>query len=68
VPYKGPAAQVIHQLTGGLRAAMGYTGNPTIASMQRNCTFLRISQAGVREGHVHDVTITRAAPNYRQDM
>jgi IMP dehydrogenase len=68
VPYKGPAAQVIHQLAGGLRAAMGYTGNPTIAAMQRNCTFLRISQAGVREGHVHDVTITREAPNYRHDM
>jgi IMP dehydrogenase len=68
VPYRGPAAQVIHQLAGGLRAAMGYTGNPTIAAMQQNCTFLRVSQAGVREGHVHDVAITREAPNYRRDV
>ncbi len=67
VPYRGPVSQVIQQLTGGLRAAMGYTGNPTIAAMQENCTFLRVTQAGVREGHVHDVTITREAPNYRRE-
>jgi len=68
VPYKGPARTVIHQLVGGLRAAMGYTGNPTIRDMQRNCRFLRITGAGLRESHVHDVAITREAPNYRPDM
>ncbi len=65
VPHKGPLANVIHQLTGGLRAAMGYTGNATIASMQRNCTFRRTTMAGLRESHVHDVTITREPPNYQ---
>jgi IMP dehydrogenase len=68
VPYRGPVAQVIHQLVGGLRAAMGYTGNGTIAAMQHGCRFLRVTQAGVREGHVHDVAITREAPNYRPDL
>ncbi|HLT02646.1 MAG TPA: IMP dehydrogenase [Geminicoccaceae bacterium] len=68
VPYRGPVAQIIHQLVGGLRAAMGYTGNASIAEMQRNCTFRRVTPAGVREGHVHDVTITREAPNYRRDF
>jgi IMP dehydrogenase len=68
VPYRGPVAQIIHQLTGGLRAAMGYTGNASIAAMQRGCTFLRVTQAGVREGHVHDVAITREAPNYRREL
>ncbi|MCW5729360.1 MAG: IMP dehydrogenase [Alphaproteobacteria bacterium] len=67
VPYKGPAAQVIHQLIGGLRAAMGYTGNRTLDEMRRNCRFVRITNAGLRESHVHDVAITREAPNYRQD-
>jgi IMP dehydrogenase len=65
VPYKGAVGAVIHQLIGGLRAGMGYTGNRTIAEMQRNCTFRRITQAGLRESHVHDVVITREAPNYR---
>jgi len=65
VPYKGPATTVIHQLVGGLRAAMGYTGNATVADMQSNCRFLKISAAGLRESHVHDVSITREAPNYR---
>lgn len=65
VPYKGPVANVIHQLVGGLCAAMGYTGNRTIGDMQRNCTFRRTTAAGVRESHVHDVTITREAPNYQ---
>ncbi len=64
VPYKGPAANVVHQLIGGLSAAMGYTGNATIPDMQRNCVFRRITTAGWRESHVHDVTITREAPNY----
>lgn len=65
VPYKGSAGQVLHQLSGGLRAAMGYTGNASIADMQQNCTFLKITSAGLSESHVHDVTITREAPNYR---
>ncbi len=65
VPYKGPVGNVIHQLVGGLRSAMGYTGNPTITDMQKNCTFRRITTAGLHESHVHDVTITREAPNYR---
>ena len=65
VPYKGPVKDVIQQLVGGLKAAMGYTGNRTIAEMQRNCTFLRITSAGLRESHVHDVAITRESPNYR---
>ncbi|HEX2582269.1 MAG TPA: IMP dehydrogenase [Dongiaceae bacterium] len=65
VPYKGPAGDVLHQLVGGLRAAMGYTGNATITDMQHNCRFLRISAAGLRESHVHDVQITKEAPNYR---
>jgi IMP dehydrogenase len=68
VPYKGPAGTVIHQLVGGLKAAMGYTGNKTIADMQKNCKFLRITNAGLAESHVHDVQITREAPNYRQNM
>ncbi len=68
VPHKGPVANIVHQLIGGLRAAMGYTGNRTIAEMQQNCTFVRITNAGLRESHVHDVAITREAPNYRQDM
>ena len=65
VPYKGPAENVIHQLVGGLKSAMGYTGNKNINKMQKNCVFKRISNAGLKESHVHDVTITREAPNYR---
>ena len=65
VPYKGPSANVIHQLVGGLKSAMGYTGNKNITEMQKNCVFKRISNAGLKESHVHDVTITREAPNYR---
>ncbi|MBM3626814.1 MAG: IMP dehydrogenase [Alphaproteobacteria bacterium] len=68
VPYKGPVGAVVHQLVGGLRAAMGYTGNATIADMQRNCSFVRITSAGLRESHVHDVTITRESPNYRVEL
>lgn len=64
VPYKGPVGGIIHQLVGGLRAAMGYTGNATIADFQKNAEFVRISSASLRESHVHDVTITREAPNY----
>ena len=65
VPYKGSVGTVIHQLVGGLRAAMGYTGNVTLREMQRNCNFIRVTDSGLREGHVHDVTVTREAPNYR---
>jgi IMP dehydrogenase len=65
VPYKGPVAQVIHQLIGGLRSSMGYTGNHTIAEMKTRCEFVRITNAGLRESHVHDITITNEAPNYR---
>jgi IMP dehydrogenase len=64
VPYKGPAREVIHQLVGGIKAAMGYTGSPTIDALRRNSKFIRITGAGLRESHVHDVTITREAPNY----
>jgi len=66
VPFKGPVGGVVHQLVGGLRAAMGYTGNRSIAEMRSNCRFLRVSSAGLRESHVHDVTITREPPNYPQ--
>jgi len=64
VPYKGPARDVIHQLVGGVKAAMGYTGAATIADLQARAKFVRITNAGLRESHVHDVTITREAPNY----
>ena len=64
VPYKGAAATVLHQLTGGLRAAMGYVGARTLAEFQGKAQFVRISGAGMRESHVHDVTITRESPNY----
>jgi IMP dehydrogenase len=64
VPYKGPAKDVIHQLVGGVRAAMGYTGSATIPELQKRATFVRITNAGLQESHVHDVAITREAPNY----
>jgi IMP dehydrogenase len=66
VPYKGDVSAVIHQLVGGLRSAMGYTGNGTIKDMQTKAQFVRITGAGLKESHVHDVTITHEAPNYRQ--
>ncbi len=65
VPYKGPVAGVLHQLVGGLKAAMGYTGNGTIDAMRQNAAFLRITNAGLRESHVHDIVVTREAPNYQ---
>jgi IMP dehydrogenase len=65
VPYKGPVGTVLHQLQGGLRAAMGYTGARTIEEMRRAARFVRITGAGFRESHVHDVQITRESPNYR---
>jgi IMP dehydrogenase len=64
VPYKGPVANVLHQLSGGLRAAMGYVGAHDIAELHEKAEFVRISNAGLRESHVHDVTITRESPNY----
>jgi len=67
VGYKGPVSAVVHQLVGGLRAGMGYTGSATIAELQTNTQFRRITGAGLRESHVHDVAITREAPNYRQE-
>ncbi|MSO70899.1 MAG: IMP dehydrogenase [Alphaproteobacteria bacterium] len=67
VSYKGPVGPVLHQLIGGLRAAMGYTGNGTIGELQKNAKFVCITNSGLREGHVHDVAIMREAPNYRQN-
>ncbi len=64
VPYKGPVANVLHQLAGGLRAAMGYVGGKDLAEFHAKAEFVRISGAGLRESHVHDVTITRESPNY----
>ncbi|QSA98649.1 IMP dehydrogenase [Methylococcus sp. EFPC2] len=67
VPYKGSLLAIIHQLVGGIRAAMGYTGCGTIDEMRTEARFVRITSAGIRESHVHDVTITKEAPNYRLD-
>jgi IMP dehydrogenase len=67
VPYKGPVGQVVHQLIGGLRAGMGYTGAATIKELQQRAQFVRITNAGLRESHVHDIQITAEAPNYRVD-
>lgn len=67
VPYKGPVSAVIHQLIGGLRSGMGYCGCESIAAMQDRATFVRVSNAGMRESHVHDVQITKEPPNYRID-
>jgi IMP dehydrogenase len=64
VPFKGPAKDVIHQLVGGVKAAMGYTGSRTLPDLVERAEFVRITGAGLRESHVHDVTITREAPNY----
>ena len=64
VPYKGPVREIVHQLVGGVKAAMGYTGSSTIAELQKRAKFVRITNAGLSESHVHDVAITREAPNY----
>jgi IMP dehydrogenase len=64
VPYKGPVREVIHQLVGGVKAAMGYTGSTSIEELQKRAKFVRITNAGLSESHVHDVAITREAPNY----
>jgi IMP dehydrogenase len=66
VPYKGPMAQIIHQLTGGLRASMGYTGCATIDEMRTKCRFVQITHSGVTESHVHDVVVVKEAPNYQR--
>ena len=65
VPYKGPLSGVVHQLTGGLRSSMGYMGCSTIAKFRDEARFVRITGAGVRESHAHDVQITKEAPNYK---
>jgi IMP dehydrogenase len=67
VAHKGSSQAVIHQLMGGLRAGMGYCGSGTIPELQRKAKLIRITPAGVRESHVHDVTITKEAPNYRME-
>jgi len=67
VPYKGPMHHIVHQLVGGLRSSMGYTGNGDLAGMRTNCQFVRLTNAGLRESHVHDVSIARDAPNYHAD-
>ena len=64
VPYRGPVAPILYQLAGGLRSAMGYVGASTIPEYQKKATFVRITNAGLRESHVHDVAITRESPNY----
>ena len=64
VPYKGPVADVLYQMVGGLRSGMGYTGCATIDALRTEAQFVRITAAGLRESHPHDVTITREAPNY----
>ena len=65
MPYKGPVAAVIHQLSGGLRASMGYCGCATIDAMRSKAEFVEVTTAGIRESHVHDVQITKEAPNYQ---
>lgn len=68
VPSKGPLAEWVYQLVGGLKAGMGYCGCRTIAELQEKARFLKISPAGLRESHVHDVIITKEAPNYRLEQ
>jgi IMP dehydrogenase len=67
VPYKGSVLAIIHQLIGGVRASMGYCGCPTIEDMRSKAEFVEITSAGMRESHVHDVAITKEAPNYRTE-
>jgi IMP dehydrogenase len=66
VPYRGLVSETLHQLVGGLRAGMGYCGCADIAAMQMDSRFIRVTASGLREAHVHDVTITKEAPNYRR--
>jgi IMP dehydrogenase len=67
VPYKGPMVNIIHQLMGGLRSGMGYTGSPDLDTLRAKAEFVRITNAGIRESHVHDVTVTKEAPNYQRE-
>ena len=67
MPYKGSLVAIVHQMAGGLRAAMGYCGCASVAEMQTRAEFVEISAAGMRESHVHDVQITKEAPNYRTE-
>ena len=67
VPYKGPANVILEQLIGGLRSSMGYTGNDNIKKMKSNCEFIRITSSGLKESHVHDVSITKESPNYKPE-
>ncbi len=67
VPFKGPSSEIIFQLVGGLRASMGYTGNKNIKEMKNNCKFLKITNAGYKESHIHDIAVTREAPNYKTE-
>jgi len=67
VPYKGPMVNIIHQLMGGLRSGMGYTGSATLDALRAGAQFVRITTAGIRESHVHDVTVTKEAPNYQRE-
>jgi len=67
VPYKGPMINIIHQLMGGLRSSMGYTGSVNIETMRSKTQFVRITNAGIRESHVHDVMVTKEAPNYQRE-
>jgi IMP dehydrogenase len=67
VPYKGPMVNIIHQLMGGLRSGMGYTGSPDLDTLRAKAEFVRITSAGIRESHVHDVTVTKEAPNYQRE-
>jgi IMP dehydrogenase len=64
VPYKGPVSETIYQMTGGVRSGMGYCGTPTIADLKANGRFVRITSAGLKESHPHDIYITKEAPNY----
>ena len=68
VPYKGLMSNMVYQLVGGLKAGMGYCGCRSIPELQQNARFIRLTHAGLREGHVHDVVITKEAPNYRADV
>jgi IMP dehydrogenase len=68
VPYKGVLADMVYQMVGGVKSGMGYTGCRTIPELQQNARFLRVSAAGLRESHVHDVNITKEAPNYRMEQ
>jgi IMP dehydrogenase len=67
VPYKGSLVAIVHQMAGGLRAAMGYCGCASIADLHARAEFVEITAAGIRESHVHDVQITKEAPNYRME-